>query len=277
MIGRRAGKLCHILALAAPAAAPGLVVLAVLAGRGDARPAAGADRRRRDPGADRDRDRPLRPRRRRGARCGRRDCRAEALERGAATPAGARPEPCRGPGPADHPAAGARLARAGRECASAPRRGRGDYRRRPRSADPARRTAADRPRQRRRRRICRRAVAAARSRRGIAQSGGAGGGRRGVARRGRARRRVHPDHSGRAPAARPLCPHRAGVARRRCRRADPARHHRIEARRADARRLHRQCEPRAAHAARHPDRLYRDPARAGARRRRSPRAVSRRS
>ena len=34
MIGRRAGNLCHVLALAAPAAAPGLAVLAVLAGRG---------------------------------------------------------------------------------------------------------------------------------------------------------------------------------------------------------------------------------------------------
>ncbi|MGA8549764.1 MAG: histidine kinase dimerization/phospho-acceptor domain-containing protein, partial [Stellaceae bacterium] len=38
MIGRRAGNLCHILALAAPAAAPGLAVLAVLAGRGTLAP-----------------------------------------------------------------------------------------------------------------------------------------------------------------------------------------------------------------------------------------------
>jgi two-component system phosphate regulon sensor histidine kinase PhoR len=38
MIGRRVGNLCHILALAAPAAAPGLVVLVVLAGRGTLAP-----------------------------------------------------------------------------------------------------------------------------------------------------------------------------------------------------------------------------------------------
>src|SRR6202011_4590711 len=47
--------------------------------------------------------------------------------------------------------------------------------------------------------------------------------------------------------------------------AQPPRPHPAEARRADARPLYRQCEPRAAHTTDHAHRLHRDPARAGAR------------
>ena len=249
---------------------PALVVLAGLAWPGVLAPEHGADRRRCHPAGDRARDRPLR----------------RGRERRSATRSTISPPMLPEPAPARRRALGLgraadesrlavlRLARAWREQAhgarGAPRRGRGGHRRGPRPADPARRAAADRPRQRRRRRFRRRRLAAARPRRGAAQPGGAGGGRCGACAARRRGSSSSPSRSRSSVSCAPALPASTG------RRSEgavavltPARRHRIEARRADARRFHRQCEPRAAHPARHPDRLYRDPARTGARRRRS--------
>ena len=101
--------------------------------------------------------------------------------------------------------------------------------------------------------------------------------RRAVAEPGHAgtQHRVQPVGNDGSGPARPPRPDRRAGARRRGRAADPRRHHRPEADRADAGGLHRQCRARAEDAAGGADRLYRDAARAGPRRRRRARAVSR--